>query len=83
MRVFIPPLVRDKGEERTACERRREDSGERQHRQAHDWPTPAYLLPMERHGEILRPKNPAEIRDGGVDEIEVNNKNQIIWESYL
>lgn len=38
---------------------------------------------MERHGEILRPEDPAEIRDRGVDEIEVNNKYQIIWESYL
>ena len=83
MRVFLSPPVRDKGEERSACERRRENSGERQHWQAHYRPTPAYLLPMERHGEIFRPENPAEIRDGGVDEIEVNNKNQIIWESYL
>ena len=38
---------------------------------------------MERHGEILRPENLAEIRDRGVDEIEIYNKNQIIWESYL
>ena len=38
---------------------------------------------MERHGEILRPENPVEIRDGRVAEIEEYNKIQIIWESYL
>ena len=83
MCVFLPPLVRDKGEERTTCERRTKDSSQWQHRQAHNRPTSAYLLPMERHGEILRPENPVEIRDGGVTEIEEYNKNQIIWESYL